>query len=269
MHRAAVGQNIDKVEGLEGTGHRKDHADADDGLDVRQHDVAVDLSIGGAVQHGGFPELRRHALDARIEEQHVIAHILPERGHKHRPEGGTLLPEPDPGPAFQADLAEKNVQNTVIRIVDLQPELADDHGGDQNRHEVDGKEKSLAPDLFAQGEGETESQGQLEKYRQSGQQQGVAQRLHETDGIAGEKLLVILQSDKDLRPESVPFEEAEIRRSADRRDENAAEQDQCRKKKQYDIDFFAVHPLHSRVPPMDRRGNGTSHCVEGYERCRF
>ena len=69
--------------------------------------------------------------------------------------------------------AQKQVQHAVIRVVDLDPQLADDHRGDQHRHEVDGQEHALAAGLFAQLQGQPQREGQLYAGGQQGQQHGV------------------------------------------------------------------------------------------------
>ena len=148
----------------------------------------------------------------------MITHILPQRRHKHGAERGVLVAEPDPRPALKADLSQKDVQNAVIRVVDLEPELADDHGGDQHRHEVDREEHALALDVLAQRQRQTQREGELEKDGKQREQQGVAQGLHKADGIAGKELFIIGKADEGFGPDALPVKEAVIKGRPDRRD---------------------------------------------------
>ena len=179
----------------------------------------------------------------------MIAHILPQRRHEDGAEGSLFITKPDFCPVIQSDAAQKDVQNAVIRVIYLQPQLADNDRRNQHRHKVDGKEHSLAFNLLAERQRQSKRQRQLEKDRQPGQQQGVAQRLHKADGIAVKQFLVVVKSDKSLRTKSVPVKKAVIDRCTNRRNQNAAEKDQRRQQKNENMPFVAVLFLH-RVYPL-------------------
>ena len=85
--------------------------------------------------------------------------------------GSPLFTQPDMRPVFQSDMAEENIQDAIIRIVDLQPQLTDNDGRDQKRHKIYGKKSPLTFDLFAERQGKAQGQRQLQKYRKAGQQQ--------------------------------------------------------------------------------------------------
>ena len=51
----------------------------------------------------------------------MIADILPEYRHKYSAKGSGVFTQPDVGKVVQTDCAERNVQDTVVRVVYLQP----------------------------------------------------------------------------------------------------------------------------------------------------
>ena len=80
------------------------------------------------------------------------------------------------------------------------------------------------------------------------EREGVPQRLHKADGIACEKFFIILESEKYLFAETVPVKKAVEGRHRDRRNQNAAEENQCREQKNQNMLFVAVQFIHRAVP---------------------
>ena len=178
----------------------------------------------------------------------MIADILPQCRNKYRGQRHLLVAKPDSGQAFKTHGPQRDIENTVVRIVDLQPQLTDNDGGNQNRHEVNREEYPLAFDLFPQRQCKSQRQRQLKNHRKQSQQKGIAQRLHKADCIAREKLLVILESQKCLWPHSVPFKKAVIERGAERCDQDAAEKNQRRQQEDQDMKLITVYFLHNNLP---------------------
>ena len=181
----------------------------------------------------------------------MIAHVLPQCGNEYGTKGCFLGPEPDPGPFLQADGSQEHIQNTVFRVVDLKPELSDNDCRDQYRHKVYGKEDTLAFHFFAQSQGQKERQRQLQEHRQKRQQQRVAQCFHEADVDTGKDFLIIGKTYEGLIcAHTVPFEQAVVERSSDRRDQYPAEQEQRRQEKNQNMQFITVHSIHDRRSPF-------------------
>src|SRR5208337_2550021 len=137
LARASLGGKEYHLHLLETGNHVYDDDRRDDGEEVGDDYPCIGLEPAGAVDPRGLLDLLRHGHEPRIVEQQGPSEALPDDDPDHRAEGRMGIRQPGGGETLEPDEGEDLVEDAVGRIEYVDPELRDDHEGEDRRYEID------------------------------------------------------------------------------------------------------------------------------------